>query len=439
MQKVAAYRLEHNITDDDARSAEIDEIIGLLRKWLVEKRADDPSANEGEFRSERDDSSGRFEWQQSEYERRSWRMLRLSEELAQGRQFETSISVTDTGRSVVVYTTLASGLISSAVTPVRTEARCPRPIRGILDLHTSWYHGTTRIQGLRRTEGHEAGRQLADEIRSSSRTLPLIVISEDDGEQFLPKLDKKLSRSLLGLANVTVIDEGASWGLTDVLGKGRSCYWGAIRIYWPRYDENRHQIWRVRRLLDSGATTERFEAQIRSHVMRVSALSAVRPKDIDQIRRGSDRARMQHVQEQLKSREEWEAYAEMYASDNTKLLQKNERLEEENSRLRDELQNAQALLGALPEHDEEILPDRADEEEDPGPTKGEIRYYKKIGSSRKMDKMVETSACGHSAWQSAHKADKAKKGIERYVGRRDWKSVQHCGSCTGGGMWKVQW
>jgi hypothetical protein len=438
MQKLAAYRLEHDSHHDaTTRASEVEQIIGLLKNWLAEKRADDCEATHGEFKSERKDTFGHFSWQQARHGERRWQLLRLIEDLGGGQRFETSISVTDTGRSVVVYATLASGLSSSAVTPVPTNAKCPRPVRRILDMHGAWYHGATKIRGPNRVEGREAGSHFAEEIRFADRTLPLIVISEDEGELTLPGLDEDLGRMLVGLANVTVIDDDASWGLSDVLGKENSCYLGAVRVYWPRYEMNRHPLWTVRRLLDGRATADQFGAQLRSQIMRVSALSTVRPSEIDEIRLEADRAWLRSLQERLKSSTEWEELGELYARENAELRREKEVLENENAQLRDELHRTAARSGGTPLPDQAIEPEPP--EVDSGPEPGEVRYYKKLGSTRKLDKVIETNGCSHSAWQAANKADKAKKGIERYVGRRNWKSIQHCGSCEGGGMWKVVW
>ena len=85
----------------------------------------------------------------------------------------------------------------------------------------------------------------------------------------------------------------------------------------------------------------------------------------------------------------------------------------------------------------------ADSEEDgqasEAPVAGEVRFYKKTHSKPSYDVLVKISDCGHNSWQSANKADKAKKGIERLEGSSDWKSLYHCGSCQGGGVWKVVW
>lgn len=73
------------------------------------------------------------------------------------------------------------------------------------------------------------------------------------------------------------------------------------------------------------------------------------------------------------------------------------------------------------------------------PKKGEVRFYKKLGSGGGRDKLVRVNGCRHRSWQPAKKADQAKKGIARLEDRDDWKTLQHCGSCCGGGMWRVEW
>lgn len=55
------------------------------------------------------------------------------------------------------------------------------------------------------------------------------------------------------------------------------------------------------------------------------------------------------------------------------------------------------------------------------------------------DLLVSVADCGHNTWESAHRADKARKGITKLEGRGDWQSMQHCPSCKGGGMWRVRW
>lgn len=74
------------------------------------------------------------------------------------------------------------------------------------------------------------------------------------------------------------------------------------------------------------------------------------------------------------------------------------------------------------------------------PTAGDVRFYKKTHSAPTHDIMVRVPDCGCNNWETSSAADKARKGIARLEGDRvDWKTMHHCASCTGGGMWKVRW
>lgn len=443
MQKIAAILMEHDHSTGtaDDRHAEIQRIEGILRDWLTAKRADDPEATSGEFRSESREATGSFAKEKATHGNRSWRMLRLTEDFDDSRRFETSISITDTGMAVAVFVTLASGLTRSAITPVFVNPKCPRIVRSVLGTHDGWSHGATKIRVPNRVEGNEAGRALAREILSPSRTLPIIAIAEDDDEMTFPGLDVGLGKELHGLANVSVVDEGASWGLTEVLGKEWACYWGAVRVYWPQFTSNRHPLWTAGKLLesdeDSADSAARFQAQLRRMIMRVSALSVVRPREIDAIRNSAARARMQDLQAKLNPESEWKEFAETYADQNDSLRAENRRLEDELDRLRVELRNAEDRLDVQPPS-EPIIEQDTSMEPEAGPQKGEIRFYKKL-DRKGRDKMIHYHDCGHTSWQSSGKADKARKGLFRLERRDDWKTMLHCGKCTGGGVWKVVW
>ena len=76
----------------------------------------------------------------------------------------------------------------------------------------------------------------------------------------------------------------------------------------------------------------------------------------------------------------------------------------------------------------------------PPPKAGEIRFYKKRFSTQGHDIMRRVGDCGCNNWEGSHSADKARKGIAKLENNRDdWRTMQHCASCTGGGMWRVKW
>lgn len=73
------------------------------------------------------------------------------------------------------------------------------------------------------------------------------------------------------------------------------------------------------------------------------------------------------------------------------------------------------------------------------PAKDEVRFYKKINAGGHYDRMARIAGCGHSSWTSAHKADKAEMGIMKLEGFNDWRSLQRCGCCHRGSVWRVRW
>jgi hypothetical protein len=75
-----------------------------------------------------------------------------------------------------------------------------------------------------------------------------------------------------------------------------------------------------------------------------------------------------------------------------------------------------------------------------GPTAGEVRFYKKHYAHRSYDVFIRVADCKCNRWQGGHAGHKAHDGIAKLEGNRtDWKTIHHCASCTGGGMWRVKW
>lgn len=309
--------------------------------------------------------------------------------------------------------------------------------------------------------GFEDGEGLAADIAHHERSIPVVVVSVDRGQLVLPQLDEKLAYDLAGLANVVRVDEDASWALTDILGAPMSCYWGAVRLYWPRVggsERGFHPLWTAERLRSMGdaiMTRERFRKQIRGLVFPAAALSIVRPREVDEIRDAADRAATTALRMQASSLEEFKFLADSFAVDAEKYrAERNEartRVEELELRVADldmqvakleaDRQGLQAHLSAKSQAQAEDIPPVAEAEQpSAAPSAGEVRFYKKVYATKGHDVLVRVQDCGCNNWTSAHAADKAKKGIAKLEGNRnDWKTLQHCASCTGGGMWKVRW
>jgi hypothetical protein len=462
MQKVAAYLLERRdgMEWTDARRGEAAKILSAVEDWLREKGALDVAGGSGTYVAV-DHSRATFEVLRAQDGDRSWAMYRLTEVTPDGRRFDASVSVTAGLNAVIVYGTLEVGSLANQISQVEVDPRCPRIVRTLIQSPGSWYHGESTLRGLSHVTGFPAGEALALEIGYERRAVPYVVISMLDGAPALDGLDGTLAHDLAGIANVFTIDDDAGWALTDTLRKPLSCYSGAVRVYWPGCDVNddpfRHPLWTAARLRslddDERSARDRFRRRLRQLIMRASAISVVRPREIDEIRNAAARAEFANLKAEAKSFADFGVLADSYAADNDRLRREVLDREEEIAKLQTEVGRLQSERETLLYHLRQAKPDAADGandnvEPDLGedeaapqgpPVAGEVRFYKKKFAAPAHDVMVPVGDCGHNNWQGAAKADKAKKGIAKLEGRDDWRQLQHCGKCTGGGHWRVEW
>jgi hypothetical protein len=459
LQTIAAFLLERR--DDmqwqEARSAAAEALKTTVVEWLKSKGGS--PAPHGEFTPE-DGSSGTFASQDAYDAARTWWHLALEEETDEGRRVTTGVSIVAASDRVIAYITVDAGWIVSRVMPVRVDVRCPRVVRDLLSLSGSWYHGTSILRPRLVLRGFDDGEALAAEIAHPARTVPVVVVSTYEDQPALQELDVKLAEDLAGLANVVRIDDEASWALTDQLGDVFACYWGAVRVYWPGFsvkdDRLLHPLWTRDRLGSPGEeswqTRERFRAQLRTIVFRAAALSVTRPREIDEIRDAAARRDIAEIRQRASSLEEYEVLADLYSKENDELRAERLGLRDELDTLKAQVVKLEgdrrALVGHLQasrnqtieEETADIAPTVPGEEGVLPPASGDVRYYKKVYSRPSHDVMTRVGDCGCNNWEGAHAADKAKKGIAKLEGdRADWTIVQHCSSCTGGGMWRVRW
>lgn len=464
MQKIAAYLLERRegMNWPQARAEEVQKLKSSVTQWLLSKGAAALTSS-GTYVSE-DGSHATFAVEEATSGDRSWWMLRLEEVTTQGRRFVTAISVTNCTELVAVYASMEIGSDATAINHVEADPRCPKVIRSLLDLPGPWFHGKSKLTHLRSVEGFDAGEGLVAELKNPERTVPIIVVS-DAGGVTLPEIHKRMAYDMTGIANVVTVDVEASWALTDGLGQALSCYGGAVRLYWPKLslkdDPFRHPLWTRGRLtaseLDLSVVTERFRRQLRGLVMRAAALGVVRPKEIDVIRMASSNAAFAEMKAKATSLQDYVELADSYAKENEELRKASEALDAQAAELQTRIAALESERAALllrvenaevqlkykaPQAEEEIAPDSsADESQsDTEPSDGEVRFYKKLYAAPTHDVLLRVADCGCNAWEGSESAHKARKGVAKLEGgRTDWKKMQHCASCTGGGMWRVKW
>ena len=450
MQSAACYLLEYNATETAQIKARKSAIEAAIHSWLSEKGVTDASAASGAFTPATGRGNGSFRRDTAINETDQVEAVTLEEVSPAGLRFVTTLSVRVSGISLSVYGKLSAKQTTNTLVPLVYDAKCPSVIRSLLGQFSDWSFGGYPLPRPQprfvRTE--EDVVALCDEINSSHRTLPVLVVSFVDGHAIWPNLAQKLATDLSGLGAVAALDENASWSLTDRLGKSLSSYNGAIRLYWPlKRAAAAHFIipnalWTAGDLLkgnDECDAEQRFRKMLRSTVLGVAARAIPQPPTVDDLRRQTSESRLRELEAHNSSMSEEIQIARMYLNDNAELRRQLEDARGEIAQLSSKLAAAEFAIAQIrqaePEGDEHL----EEPAKEADPTSGDVRYYKKIHSKPQYDVFVSVGSCGHNTWQGSSKAEKAKKGLERLFGGQTWKNLHHCGSCSGGGLWRVTW
>lgn len=443
MRHLSAYLMEVPDLDDEAGKKLYNEIDQEVDKWLSRKGVADTSSASCSFVSKTKGMEGQVRQGFFSNEQGALREVVLEEPTLDGHLFQTTLRVVRTSLRVVVYLALGARNSHSVIRPGFVVPRCPEIIHKIRELRDDWRLGDTKIGsgGVVSLTEEEDGIALAESIGSSRRSIPIVAVSSFDGEEHWPGLSKNLARDLDGLAIVYHLSEAASWGLTEEMGQKWTCHSGAVRLYWPLTrgqgsPQLQGRIWTPDRLdyfEEEGNGLDRLRTDLRSLVMSAAALGVEPPFEVQEIKTFRARMRMRSLEEKGQEAEEELKLAMEFYKDNEELRAEIEALHQV---------IAQMKGGYEASTSEEEVED-SDEAEGPEqvgpPAPGEVRFYKKKHAAPRHDIFVRIADCEHNNWEAAHSADKAWKGLKRLEGRDDWKTATHCASCTGGGVWKVQW
>lgn len=449
MQTLCSYLIESPVLSQAEAHTRAVAVSAAVRDWLTQKGVKDASEDSGTFRSLTDHSHGTYSRKVVAGEKGALEELRLEELSKGGPTFATAIYIVETESRVSVHATLTVKAATSVIAPIFTDPRCPSVIRKILGLCPDWMLGPTAIGKGRALpiEGKDEAEVLVSELRSPSRTLPIVVVSTNEGQPVWPDLAKELAFDLTGLAIVIATDDEAARTMTHELGKLDSCYLGAVRLYWPlrTFPSGEthipNTVWTASRLLSNdhdGKGLLRFRATIRRAVMPIAALAVEPPASIREIQNLASRKQLADLEARADSNSEELQLARLFVEENEQLKAELEQARSEVAKQSSRAEVAEYALSQV-KAEQPLEPASPAIEPDPSPQEGETRFYKKTHSTPNHDVLVRVTDCEHNRWQNATKAEKAKKGVEKLEGSSDWKNIQHCGSCQGGGMWKVRW
>lgn len=281
------------------------------------------------------------------------REITLAEPIEGAAMFETRLLFGLSDRSLAALWDLRVGGREEPLGPVRFDAVCPRIVREFLSYDLPWTYGTFPVpKGVCRFRGNDGGEAFAKLLVDAHRLLPVVAVAEYQGLVLHPGIADALSRDLVSLAVVGLLDDSAAWRLTRSLGVGWSCYNGAIRLYWPGLDPESdprgHPLWTSRRLLDdvpdTGAAATRIRSVLRRQLMSASAFAVREPHLFEMVRTKERSQRFAAERAKLKATDDFALLAESYAKEAEDLRKELDERRKENEALRSQVEN---LLQAL--------------------------------------------------------------------------------------------
>lgn len=147
--------------------------------------------------------------------------------------------------------------LSFQVAPTNIKLGSPRLARDVTRLRSvrlggRLYNATSELVSA------DAVDSLCQDLADQVRPHPIVLVSRRAHDD-VPLVDaQQLAESLSGVAKVyELADKWSAFRLTELLGKTLSCYEGAVRIYWPRFnlqtDPFLHPLWRPWQLAADGS------------------------------------------------------------------------------------------------------------------------------------------------------------------------------------------
>jgi hypothetical protein len=306
VRRVACFAAASTLSATEQPESALDSLIELVQTWLRAKNC--PSLGVGRVSFDLPDgraaAAARNDWSA-----KSGRMseITLDEPTEIGRFF-TRICLGFRDGKLHVFLELRAGASGYQIAPVSVDVRSPQIVKDLFARRT-WAVGATPIPvGPIAWHGRESVGKFVATMRHRERNLPIVAVSQSQGQALTTSLSTELARDLCGLALVVDLDDSASWVITSTLGREWSCYKGAIRIYWPlRGARNSfdHPLWTRERLLagaaNAGAASSRIRNQLRRRLLSLSTFAVDDPPELVSLREEAGREhfeRMRHAAEE---------------------------------------------------------------------------------------------------------------------------------------------
>lgn len=359
MRRLAGYCLEA-LASDDPSGTRADKVLDRIEGWLRSK---------GKLADDR--RSVTLD------DRRVATIDRISVTSSRGRLaeivlteprpdgwFRTAITVAESEGTVALSVGLSAA--ASALAPVYVDVRCPRLVRDLLSPPSPWRYQRTPLTSLPVDyKGEAGGDAFIALVWDSTRSVPIVAVSDEYGSVLHPGIVERLAGDLAGLAVVARLDPQASWRITRRKGKEWSCYSGAIRLFWPQLAEDdspyRHPLWTPRRLVasmpDTEAAAERIRRELRRRILGQSAFAVSEPPLFQTLRRAAREEELSALRAKATADADYKALADEYfeaaARANDTIAQRDAEIEE----LRAKIRGLQYALQSKRVEPEEVEPE----------------------------------------------------------------------------------
>jgi hypothetical protein len=162
-------------------------------------------------------------------------------------RWSTDIGIARCGHRVQFALQLGVTSMSFVVRPAPFSLGRPRIVSDILSRYSCWIGSLPLVAQKQQIAAPDVATFVASQLLDANRLLPLIVVSCDRFSE-KPVIDPdRMQQTLLGFAQVVVVDKWASFQLTDCVGRALSCFNGCVRVYWPGLtrdsDPRRHWLY----------------------------------------------------------------------------------------------------------------------------------------------------------------------------------------------------
>ena len=318
MRRVACYAAESAMVASEDANEVFPTLLSIIERWLRTKGGDVISTGStavtmadgrlGEITAQAYSTSTSEEWD-----------ISFGQGASSGR-FLTRIVIGRIEQTIFLFVELRAGVDGYRLSPHEVDVRCPQVLRDLLGART-WTVGKTPVS-LRPIawKGADGGNRFIAVLEHKERNLPIVALSEFEGQILSPTLPDDLARDLCGLVIVAKLDDSASWTITRRRGKEWSCFDGAIRVYWPPFSSrlraSDNPLWTRQRLL-GGASSEATAAEgirteIRQRLLELSTYAVDEPRPLGRIRESAAREKFEGLRTQAEESGTQGALAEEY-------------------------------------------------------------------------------------------------------------------------------